>query len=103
MDTTVETKSFDLCVLVSFLNQCLELDVTEEQKDELLQHIHGRSHIGEREYTARYNEACKHLREKCPRAFEASQLVAHAHLDQDRYIRMINLFGLKHEVPAYSR
>lgn len=91
------TKTFELPVLVSLINGVMFRNTTQDQVDELVQHI-----LGEDESVTdadNVDRAIDFVVQNNAKAKQAAAAVAMAgSVDQGRWNKMIDMFRLKHEV-----
>lgn len=91
------SKTFELAVLVSVLNDSLIHTVTEADKNSLVNYIHGEN-IANMDANDAFDAAQDYIRLTYPKVTEAANLIQHTALDQQRYFKLIDLFGMNHVV-----
>lgn len=90
-------KTFELATIISLANGNCILGVTEQQKKELVDHIHG-IEITAAKYKEKGAEAVKYLVKNYPRIADAIRLCSAMSPDYARYQKLIDLCRKNHEI-----
>lgn len=85
------TKTFELSVLLSVIGGCNLLDVTEEDKNEVVSFIHGKP-VDQSDCETMFETATQHIVQLYPRLEDAARLIQNLLPDQARYNKLIDLF-----------
>lgn len=83
-------KTVELSVLLSLINGYDVLDVTEEEKIEVVSHVHGKP-IEEINDHSFFESAVEYIVSKHPILANAAAMVVHLPPDQGRYNKLIDL------------
>lgn len=94
-------KNFELAVLLSLLNNGTLLNVTEQQIEELIQHVVGERAF-ERDYAESFDAAIDYIKKNHPKIAEAARLVEYNSPDQARYNKLIDLYRKNHEIATMA-
>lgn len=94
------TKTVELSVLISLINNYQMPGVTPDQQVEVVSHIHG-SPVGEDQQDM-FQSAATYLKDKYPKIAEAAALVVNFVPDLDRYKKLIDLFKMWYQIEPMS-
>lgn len=93
----MHNKTFELDVIISLAHHTCILDVTEEDKRDLVEHVVGRA-IEDHELGEESVRAAAYLLDKYPRIAQAAKLTSYVLPDQGRYNKLIDLCKKNHEI-----
>lgn len=92
-------KKFELAVLVSLLNGNTIVNATEQQVEDLVEHIVGEEAF-KNDYAGSFDTAIEHVEKNHPKVVEAAQCVQRIAPDTGRYNKLIDLYRNNHEIES---
>ena len=87
----METKPFELSVLISLVNGYDVLNVTPEEQLEVVSHIHGKP-VEPSAATEMFETAIAYIKDNYPMVARAAELVQYLPPDHGRYNKLIDMF-----------